>query len=335
VTRLALLAKLRIERTNYLAPVPYYTPSKMAARLCTPCTVCCGGLSDFFFPDDRPSPIFSTFAVLINLAILIYSAVVLGSRSCDSRPFTWIILGLVSAIVNIAFAVYLYTRFSIKVRHHGSSAGEAACHLFMYDWGVCLYILFAIWLVVWIVFSGTAASDANNDDNNDNGCGNGLVVMIVLMIIYMALGTCLIGCSVCTEGCRTPKWKRAHNANAQYNPGHARYDADAAHAHRHPEMQAPYGQPQQPQPYQQEAHPHRGGGIRGTAVGIFNKITDKVDDVVSGRKNTHHAAAPAQGGMHSAAAAPQQQAGYNYGGTQQPYANSANPPAQNPTYRYA
>lgn len=175
----------------------------MAAHLCAPCTLCGHGCGEFWCPDDRPSPLFSTFSVVLNLAYFIWALIVVSTESCESETLTWAILGLLTALVNIGFAFYLYFRFASKARKDGISTGNAACSLFMYDWGVCVYILFLVWIIVWMVLAGMYQNDASSDDQ----CGRQLIVGIIFFICYLVIGAFMIALSLFTECCKEPSWR--------------------------------------------------------------------------------------------------------------------------------
>jgi hypothetical protein len=195
----------------------------MAARFCAPCSF----IGHHLFPEDRPSPIFTTFSIIVNSIFLVWSIVAIAKGPCDNSPLLWTILGLASSVVNIVFAIYLYTRFTYKIRHESTTAQHAAWHLFLYDWGVCLYLLFTIWLIVWLVFAGITyndnndGGDANNNNNNSNQrdeCNHFLKGGIILFAIYLVLGALLMCCSVCTEFCRQPRWSRHQQAHGGAYP---------------------------------------------------------------------------------------------------------------------
>jgi len=275
----------------------------MAARICAPCTLCCEATGDLFFPDDRPSPIFSTFSVLINTAFIVLAIVALAMGPCDNDPLLWTILGLCSAAVNIGFAIYLYGRFAYKARHEGVSPGQAACHLFLYDWGVCLYLLFTCWLIAWMVLAGRSWRNSADDDRCGTMCRNG----VILFAIYWGVGAFLIFVSIITECCRTPRWRReqSHPAstapytNANRRPLTLREHIFGRKEERYPATATP----------QQEHRPN---------------VVERVIDRVTGHQ---HQAPTHQQPYQSPAAtfAPQPQQAH-------PYGSYANPPPRNPNY---
>lgn len=177
----------------------------MAALFCAPI----GWLGDFMFPDDRPSPIFATFSCFLNFGAILWSGIILGTSSCVSDTVMWLVLGILTCVANIVFGIYLYFRFAQKVK--SMSASEAAGKLFLYDWGVCLYILVLIWTIVWMALVGGYQQKAGPNDK----CGQQLTTMTVFLVIYLVVGALLVVLSLVTECCREPKWKkRQRNGDA-------------------------------------------------------------------------------------------------------------------------
>jgi hypothetical protein len=160
-------------------------------------------MGDFFFPEDSPSPIFTTFSCITNVVGLIWSAINIGmyGAGCAERNWTWLLLAILSFVVNIGFAVYLYMRFTIKVRDPNSnSVGDAAYKVLMYDWGVLAYFFFLIWLVVWMAIAGSRAPD--------DSCAAQNIRMLGLLVFYICGGVAMCILSLFTECCRNPRWKQ-------------------------------------------------------------------------------------------------------------------------------
>jgi hypothetical protein len=159
----------------------------------------CKPFGDFLCPEDRPSPIFSTWSVLINAVGIVWGVIRLITASgCTDAARTWCILGIISHGVPIIFGIYIYIRFVHKIRE-GKAAAEAAWKLLLYDWGVCLFILFLIWLLAWMIVAGGKSSGGGD-------CGGQISVSIVLFIMFLIVGFLLLVFSVFTECCRTPRW---------------------------------------------------------------------------------------------------------------------------------
>lgn len=248
----------------------------MAAHVCIPCHAC----ADFVCPDDRPSPIFTTFSVLLNGGLAIWHIVGLASATnCSSDASLWTGLAIMTAGVNIIFAFYLYFRFWHKIRQGGDTVAGAACTIFLYDWGVALYLLFLIWHIVWLVLAGQAR--ARTDEDADD-CANLLEGGIIIFIIYLVLGGFVVALSLCTECCRTPRWK------AEPQPVYAASPAPVVHQHVGPAD--PYNHHGHHQQQQYEQRP----GLVGRAV-----------DTLFGPKRSHdqhgHHGGPPASNPHFAA----------------------------------
>ena len=174
----------------------------MAAHVCEP-------VGDFLCPEDRPSPIFSTFAAVINFISGVWAFIVAVSGDCESTPRTWLLLGCVNCFGNFVFAFYIYHRFAAKVRGDGETPGlapgDAACKLFMYDWGCCSYMVFLVWQLVWFFLAISVGSDYSGDR-----CGDQLHTAAILLALYAAIGVGLMILSLFTECCRTPQWQGHH-----------------------------------------------------------------------------------------------------------------------------
>ena len=240
-----------------------------------------GAVGDFLCPPDRPSPIFTTFGCLINGIGAIWAIVVLagsGGAACESRTRTWLILGVVSLILNIVFCVYLYMRFAQKIAD-GDGTSKAAHTLLMYDWGVCVYFLFIIWLIIWMVLAGTYAGRAGAGDS----CGGMLSALIIFFVLYLIIGVILVIFSLATACCNEPRWKQNQRGQVAAAPAPAPPHPGRPVVQAQP---APRAQPQQRQP--------QSGGLFGRVFG-------------GGTRNNSAAAQPQpQPAVQPAAPAPQQ-----------------------------
>lgn len=185
----------------------------MAGHICSGIGGICSGIGNFLCPEDAPSPIFTTFAVVINGVAGVWSIVVIASESCESRPTTWLGLGIMNFFVNVFMAFYIYFRFAHKIRgsydQPGLGPGDAACKLFLYDWGVCLYMAMLVWELVWFIIAIGVSNDY------DDKCGDQLMNDVILLAVFVGVGGFLIICSLFTECCRRPRWKREQHAQTQ------------------------------------------------------------------------------------------------------------------------
>jgi hypothetical protein len=250
----------------------------MAAHFCTPCKYF-GGL---MCPEDRPSPIFTVFSTIINgiMGIMSIAALSGGADDCASSMRTYVIIGIINCVINVIFAFYLYVRFAAKVREE-ATATQAAYKLFMYDWGVCVYILFSIWLVVWMVLASQSS-----DKTCNSSLANQITAGITFTIVYMAVGLLLVMLSIMTECCREPGWKRNRRQAPAVNrppPTHhqpqigAPVYAQPAHSQPPPPVNPAYAQQQQ----QQEQ------GVLGRAFGVARNAIHKATRPTPQQAATH------------------------------------------------
>ena len=134
---------------------------------------------------------------------MIWSFARVSDGTCDSSTKTWVFLGIASAFINIVFSIYIYVRFSRKILSGEMSVSETIYKLFMYDWGVCMYMVFLVWMVVWIIVAGTKRNDARDGDD----CKSQLGALTVMFVLYLAVGGFLVFLSLFTECCREPRWR--------------------------------------------------------------------------------------------------------------------------------
>ena len=293
----------------------------MAMYVCEACTEPIKLCGTFFFPEDRPSPLFSTFSVLCNLVGGILCIVQLVQPEvCVEPTRTWLILGIANHAANILFAFYLYFRFAAKIQG-GASVSDAVTKLFFYDWGVCCYMCVGIWLVVWMVMAGGRMT-------YNDACATGIKYSLTAEAVYIGLGFFLLIFSVCTECCREPKWKHRQNAGAP---------AGIAYV---PANNAPMGGA-----YSQQPPPRQGlvGGLVGGVVGSLFGPTRPPPQRQQAPPVVVATAAPSYAYQQQPqvyAAPPPQQPVYVAAAAPQPYNSApvsagvyAPPPSSNPAYQ--
>jgi hypothetical protein len=217
----------------------------MAAYVVATVATPCGWVEDCLCPESAPSPLFTTFTFFCNIVGVVWTGVRIGITTCDADTRTWLILGLCSGIVNILFACYLYGRFTQKVRDEDLAVTEAVGKLIMYDFGVCFYGLFLIWLIVWMAIAGTKRSALRSSDV----CGDQLWVLIVIFLIYLIGGFFVIVFSLFTECCRQPNWKR-RKEEREAARGHSNYPSATEPYFPTPNQSPPHPSAQQQVPMQ-------------------------------------------------------------------------------------
>ncbi len=156
----------------------------------------------FVFPSDRPSPLYPIFSGLINGIGVIWDIVNVNalsdaSRNCGSSDVkTWLLLAIVTHLINIAFGVYAYFRFCQGLKAENNPSGsQVLWRLLFYDWGVCLYILVLIWHLAWIIYSG-------NMSTGPTKCADLLQPSIVLLVLYLIGSAIVVAFTVFLQTCR-------------------------------------------------------------------------------------------------------------------------------------
>eukprot|EP00759_Apiculatamorpha_spiralis_P019995 PhF_6_TR25605/c1_g2_i2/m.35926 len=164
-------------------------------------------------PEDRPSPIYVIFTCVINIVPLIMHAIQLTTKeiACNNPMRSWLIAGMITEAINILFAFYVYMRFSQQLHETQGGAWKTAWKLFLYDIGVCMYMLFGIWMIVWISFARSFSSSESVCTN----LGDQLTIGSTCLILYMILGIFVICFSLVTECCKEPRWRKNQQMRAQ------------------------------------------------------------------------------------------------------------------------
>ena len=127
----------------------------MALLLLKPVTAGCDHLARGCCPEDRPSPLFLGFAVLLNgpaAAYALAAGVGQASSGCDDRLHTFLFVAAGVNAAMIAFAIYLYRKFSRPYSRHDpddSGPWARASDICLNDPGAALFILVFIFSAVW------------------------------------------------------------------------------------------------------------------------------------------------------------------------------------------
>ena len=109
-------------------------------------------------PANRPSPIFVIFSALTNVALLVFAVVGLaddahgtdGMVTDYAKTNTGLGVFIGIAVLNMVFACYLYRKFSRMTSPEADTSPHAAAvKLCMYDIGVFVYLIFAVFMIVW------------------------------------------------------------------------------------------------------------------------------------------------------------------------------------------
>eukprot|EP00658_Telonema_sp_P-2_P083142 TRINITY_DN8927_c0_g1_i4.p1 TRINITY_DN8927_c0_g1~~TRINITY_DN8927_c0_g1_i4.p1 ORF type:complete len:241 (+),score=44.28 TRINITY_DN8927_c0_g1_i4:112-834(+) len=194
----------------------------------------CAPVNNFICPSDRPSPIFATFCTIINAVMGLVAIIVLakdGSSTCTdnlTRPWTGVMIGV--AFANFIFGIYLYFRFTAKVKE-GKGVMDSACRLIFCDFGNFCYMGVALFQIVWIIIGGASLGDEDACDSMRNG----YPALITIDIVYLTLGCVVMFFSLMTECCRAPRWTRNGNGNQpqqqQQQTQNAQYQQPVSYTH--------------------------------------------------------------------------------------------------------
>lgn len=127
----------------------------MALLLLKPVATACDRLGRGCCPEDGPSPLFLGFAVLLNGPVAAY-ALAMGVRQagsgCDDRLHTFLFVAAGVNAAMIAFAGYLYRKFSRPYSRHDpddSGPWARASNICLNDPGAALFILVFIFSAIW------------------------------------------------------------------------------------------------------------------------------------------------------------------------------------------
>ena len=249
-------------------------------------------------PEDRPSPIFVIFSFIVNIIPLIIAITGLVGDDkdlpCTSKCRMWLGVAIGACAVNLLFALYIYVRFMNDLRA-GSSAGESAGKLFLYDPGVYIYIWFLIFLIVWMIMGWTWMGD-------EKVCAtvkSTVSTVSTFFAIYLGLGGCVIFMTLATECCKgkpSGRQQQTHQVaptmfaapqgghNQQYAPPQAQpyaqqppqyYGGGGAPTGQQPQWGAPPATnpyAAMPPPQQQQAPVQQGGFLSGLVRGVIRKV---------------------------------------------------------------
>lgn len=187
----------------------------------------CSAVDAVCCPKDKPKPIFMWYAILMAIPTIIYAVIGLTADEppttvpgtgvptgfdCD-KVGTWLLVGLILAVVNICFGIYIYLRFAsmIKKKAAETHAGAAlrqkkpierkicgscfdscgvACELFCYDVGVFFYLAFYIGVIVYVAM----ADEKNCGDKSD-----ALDKVKILWVVFLVGAICVLCVSLTCE----------------------------------------------------------------------------------------------------------------------------------------
>lgn len=181
----------------------------------------CGAVDAVCCPPNKPKPIFMWYAILMAIPTILYSVIgiiadepmVAGIAVGDCEKVqTWLLVGLILAVVNICFGIYIYLRFAsmIKKKAADAQAGGVrqkkpmerricgscfdscgvACELFCYDVGVFFYLAFYIGVIVFVAIA---------DEKHCGDKSEALDTVKLLWIIFLVGAICVLCVSLTCE----------------------------------------------------------------------------------------------------------------------------------------
>jgi hypothetical protein len=128
------------------------------------------------------------------------------ATDCEKPLHIWLIVSVILYVLNITFGGYVYKSAD---RHGvGNTAFERAKQFFLYDVGVCLYIVVAIFMFAWAIVGFNWSMESSRNP----GCNAHFItttnIAAILLLCFFAIGLALIFCSLtmsfmeyCIEDC--------------------------------------------------------------------------------------------------------------------------------------
>ena len=167
------------------------------SRFCTCCDCICGGLTDFvhnFF--IRPFSFCLLYSLGMSLAPLVVVILALAnawSVNCDDPLHIWLMVALGCYIANTIFGFYIYHKADAFQPAAGvrSTPYQRAKNFFLYDVGVCLYMVLTIIQVVWAVL-GLMWADTPTTAACPVELHNATKIGAILLLIFFGVGFGLI-----------------------------------------------------------------------------------------------------------------------------------------------
>jgi len=144
----------------------------------------------------------------------IYFLIADWSNDCTKPLHIWLLVAFVLFVINCHFAIYLYNRLSnyTEVDFPGYDPRASyeknqlnrALHFFLYDPGVCLYIILAIFIIAWgiigLIWTGGTCSSKYDDLKNCVVAGS------LILLIFMGTGVLVVFfyimsayCTICMQ----------------------------------------------------------------------------------------------------------------------------------------
>ena len=171
-------------------------------EVCGSACECCGSVFTAIatFIDElciKPFSFCLLYTFGINLIPVFMTVILFATESgwtsgCEKPLHIWNIVCLIIYIINICFGFYTYATADYS---EGHSSFERAKQFFLYDMGVCMYIVVAIFMFVWAIV-GFGWADESQLNNTEDTCSAKLILLTQqasgLLMAYLFGGLALI-----------------------------------------------------------------------------------------------------------------------------------------------
>ncbi|RHW67219.1 hypothetical protein DPX39_000053800 [Trypanosoma brucei equiperdum] len=158
------------------------------------------------WPPDRPMPIFTMLAVIVNGVQLIYSFPVLLSLDCKKWMSQWCAIGTANTIGNMLYPIVLMWRFRRKIEE-GIPTAESSIHLFVKEPTNIVFLLFLIWEILWMSHSPSLPDSSLSSGQ----CSHYVLFLIIFSSVWMFLLLLLVMFTFMTDFGRPPRWREWAN----------------------------------------------------------------------------------------------------------------------------
>eukprot|EP01129_Flabellula_baltica_P006903 TRINITY_DN2636_c1_g1_i1.p1 TRINITY_DN2636_c1_g1~~TRINITY_DN2636_c1_g1_i1.p1 ORF type:complete len:271 (+),score=37.38 TRINITY_DN2636_c1_g1_i1:50-814(+) len=175
------------------------------SKVCDCCGDVCVSCGEFICHPDRPLPIYPIFSGVFCLpaigAVIYYLASVEWSFGCGNVVYYLLGQSLLF-LIHFIFSFYAYIRFTkmMEDKSEGAlSSFAAGSKFFLYDCGMCIYIVI---LIAAVVFNIVGIVWIQESPDCPKTLGIVGLFLNIASWVYMFLLVCVGFCSMCCECCR-------------------------------------------------------------------------------------------------------------------------------------
>lgn len=111
----------------------------------------CQHICNFF---SRPFSFCVLFTLLLSVAPLIACVIIFATKwdnTCDKPLHIWLLVAAITFFFNTLFGFYVLFTLSLKEMDRSKSIFQNMLQFVMYDWVVCIYIIFAAFMFAWSI----------------------------------------------------------------------------------------------------------------------------------------------------------------------------------------